>query len=239
VHPRRHPRRVRLPHESAHRPSPLDRRPAHRNRRPSSDFKNELTRGSRSTAGRVAGQAAAPGCNCAAQARPEHCGSVANLQRMWTYGTNSSANGNTELSKPKRRPDEPYIAILFRISTETTSGFGLDVVRDAIIGGKIRGRQFKALRKAPQLAEIGDAWVASGTSLGLRVPSAVSPEDANESVSRSMWCSIRGCCGDVAPSATRVVITESSTSDTVRSIPTCARAYAPTSERAPGGIQYR
>jgi len=30
-----------------------------------------------------------------------------------------------------------------------------------------------------QLAEIGDAWVASGTSLGLRVPSAVSPEDAN------------------------------------------------------------
>ncbi len=30
-----------------------------------------------------------------------------------------------------------------------------------------------------ELAEIADAWVLSGTSLGLRVPSAVSPEDAN------------------------------------------------------------
>jgi len=30
-----------------------------------------------------------------------------------------------------------------------------------------------------QLAQLGDAWVLSGTSLALRVPSAVSPEDAN------------------------------------------------------------
>jgi len=46
---------------------------------------------------------------------------------------------------------------------------------------------------------------------------SISASLSYESVSRSMWCSIRGCCGDIARSATRVVITESSTSDTVRS----------------------
>jgi len=61
-------------------------------------------------------------------------------------------NGRNGLRKSKRRADEPYITMLFRLPTETTSGFHLAVIRDAIIGGKIRGTQFKALRKAMNLS---------------------------------------------------------------------------------------
>jgi putative toxin-antitoxin system antitoxin component (TIGR02293 family) len=61
-------------------------------------------------------------------------------------------DGKRRSIKTKHGPSKPYIAVLFGFSAETTGGYELGIIRDAIIGRKIRGMQFKALRKAMSLS---------------------------------------------------------------------------------------